>query len=138
VNNFARALPWCCVLLVAAPTAVLAQAASDPELAQFRSAYTSGEGLAYVVIKDERGERIYRYGDISRLTARQDPRGYVLFSCALPHVFAPHRAEDRALLKRAEVVTAADPRFAELDAKYLAGCHNPFVKSALGKPRGGS
>jgi hypothetical protein len=138
VNNLLRSLPLCAALGVAAPAAVLAQAAGDPELAQFRSAYTSGEGFAYVVIKDDQGERVYRYGDVSRLTAKKDPRGYVLFTCALPHVFAPERAQDRAALKRAEVVKAGDPRFAELDAKYLAGCHNPFVKSALPKPKGAS
>jgi hypothetical protein len=49
----------------------------DPDLAKFRSAYTSGDGIAYVVIKDDKGEHIYRYGDASRLTAKRDTRGYV-------------------------------------------------------------
>jgi len=33
-------------------------------------------------------------------------------------------------------VKPGDPRFAELDGKYLAGCKNPFVKSAI--PKGAS
>jgi hypothetical protein len=32
------------------------QRAVDPDLAQLRAAYTSGEGLAYVVTNDEKGE----------------------------------------------------------------------------------
>ena len=58
-----------------APAFAAEQAAVDPNLAQFRAAYTSGEGLAYVVISDERGEHIYRYGDASRLTAKKDTDG---------------------------------------------------------------
>ena len=54
----------------------------DPDLAKFRAAYTSGDGIAYVVINDEKGERIYRYGDASRLTAKKDTRGYMLFTCS--------------------------------------------------------
>lgn len=111
-----------------------AEAAVDPELARFRSAYTSGDGIAYVVIKDEKGgERIYRYGDASRLTAKRDPRGYMLFTCAAPHVFVTQKPEDKAALKEAEVVKAGEPRFAELDAKYVANCRNPLVKSAVPK-----
>jgi hypothetical protein len=54
------------------------------------AAYTSGEDLAYVVIKDEKGEQVYRYGDASRLTAkREDSRGYMLFTCASLRVFLP-------------------------------------------------
>jgi len=37
-------------VIVAAPIAAAAQQASDADLARFRTAYTSGEGLAYVVI----------------------------------------------------------------------------------------
>jgi len=107
------------------------QAIPDAELAQFRAAYTSGEGLAYVVIKDEKGEQVYRYGDASRLTAKKDTRGYMLFTCASPHVFLPQKAEDKAALLKAEVVKPDDARFAELDSKYLTGCHNPLVKSAI-------
>jgi hypothetical protein len=106
----------------------------DPDLAKFRSAYTSGDGLAYVVIKDDRGERIYRYGDASRLTAKRDSRGYLLFTCAAPHVFVVEKPEDKTALMRAEVVKVGEPRFAELDSKYVSGCHNPLVKSAI--PRG--
>jgi hypothetical protein len=105
----------------------------DPALAQFRAAYTAGDGISYVVIPDEKGERIYRYGDASRLTAKKDPRGYMLFTCAAPHVFVQDKAEDKAALLKAKVVKADDPAFAALDAKYLAGCKNPLVKSALPK-----
>ena len=107
------------------------QSATDPELAAFRNAYTSGDGLAYVVINDEKGERIYRYGDASRLTAKKDTRGYLLFTCASPHVFVPQKAEDKAALMKAKVVKAGEPGFAEFDAKYLSGCRNPLVKSAI-------
>jgi len=106
----------------------------DPDLAKFRSAYTSGDGIAYVVIKDDKGERIYRYGDASRLTAKRDTRGYVLFTCAAPHVFVVQKPEDKTALMKAEVVKAGESRFAELDSKYVSSCHNPLVKSAI--PRG--
>ena len=107
----------------------------DPALAQFRAAYTAGDGIAYVVIPGEKGERIYRYGDASRLTAKKDPRGYMLFTCAAPHVFVQEKAEDKAALLKAKVVKADDAGFAELDAKYLAGCKNPLVKSAIPKKK---
>ena len=80
-------------VIVAAPIAAAAQQASDAELARFRTAYTSGEGLAYVVINDAAGEHIYRYGDVSRLTAKKNPRGYMLFTCTAPHVFLPEKPE---------------------------------------------
>ena len=112
-----------------------AQPAPDPDLARFRSAYTSGDGIAYVVINDEKGERIYRYGDASRLTAKKDTRGYMLFTCASPHVFVPQQPEDKAALMKAEVVKAGEPRFAELDRKYVSNCRNPFVKSAMPKAK---
>jgi hypothetical protein len=121
------------VAILAAPIPIAAQQASDPDLARFRTAYTSGEGLAYVVINDAKGEHIYRYGDASRLTAKKNPRGYMLFTCAAPHVFLPEKPEDKAALVKAEVVKPGDPRFGELDAKYVNDCHNPFVKSALPK-----
>jgi hypothetical protein len=105
----------------------------DPQLTQFRQAYTSGDGLAYVVIKSKDGERLYRYGDASRLTAKKDTRGYMLFTCARPHVFLQDKAEDKAALTTAEVVKPGEARFAELDAKYLSGCRNPLVKSAVPK-----
>lgn len=107
----------------------------DPALAQFRAAYTAGDGIAYVVIPGEKGERIYRYGDASRLTAKKDPRGYMLFTCAAPHVFVQEKAEDKAALLKAKVVKADDAGFADLDAKYLAGCKNPLVKSAIPKKK---
>jgi hypothetical protein len=119
--------------LLIAPALAAEQPSADPDLAQFRSAYTSGDGLAYVVIKDDKGEHIYRYGDASRLTAKKDTRGYMLFTCAAPHVFLPQRAEDKSALLKAEVVKSGDPRFAELDSKYLSGCKNPLVKSAIPK-----
>jgi hypothetical protein len=120
--------------LVAGSLVVLAQQATpDPDLAKFRDAYTSGDGLAYVVIQDDKGERIYRFGDASRLTAKKDQRGFMLFTCAAPHVFLAQKAEDKAALQKAEVVKSGDPRFAELDSKYLSGCRNPLVKSAIPK-----
>jgi hypothetical protein len=116
------------------PAVAAEQAPADPALAQFRTAYTSGEGLAYVVVNDDqKGQQIYRYGDASRAAAKKDQRGYMLFTCASPHVLMPQRPEDKAALLKAEVVKAGSPRFAELDAKYLANCRNPFVKSAIHK-----
>jgi hypothetical protein len=119
--------------LAATPALGAEQPAPDPDLSQFRNAYTSGDGLAYVVIKKNGGEEVYRYGDASRLTAKKDTRGYMLFTCAAPHVFLPQKPEDKAALRGAEVVKAGEPRFAELDAKYVSGCRNPFVKSAIPK-----
>jgi hypothetical protein len=120
--------------LVAGSLVALAQQATpDPDLAKFRDAYTSGDGLAYVVIQDDKGERIYRFGDASRLTAKKDQRGFMLFTCAAPHVFLTQKPEDKAALQKAEVVKSGDPRFAELDSKYLSGCRNPLVKSAIPK-----
>ncbi len=120
--------------------AALAQAVPSPGsgepkafLAKFWEAYTAGEGLAYVVIKDGTGERVYRYGNISRAAARKDPRGFVLFTCASPHIFIVEEVADQADLLNAAVVKAGEPGFAELDAKYISGCHNPFVKSAIPK-----
>ena len=113
------------------PPAQTAPASADPELSAFRNAYTTGDGLAYVVINDEKGERIYRYGDASRLAAKRDTRGYMLFTCASPHVFLQQKPEDKEALKKAKVVRTGEPGFAELDAKYLSGCRNPLVKSAI-------
>lgn len=113
-----------------------AQPAADPDLAKFRSEYTSGDGIAYVVIKDEKGEHIFRYGDASRLTAKRDTRGYMLFTCAAPHVFVVQKPEDKSALMKAEVVKSGAPRFAELDSKYIASCRNPLVKSAIPKGKG--
>jgi hypothetical protein len=103
------------------------KAAAD--LRQFRAAYISGDGLTYLVIGDEKGERIYRYGDVSRLAAKKDKHAYTLFTCDTAHVFMPEKPEDLAALMRATVVTHVDPRFAELDAKYLLDC--PHAKSAI-------
>ena len=113
--------------------ALAQQTVADPELAKFREAYTSGDGLAYVVIRDDKGEQIYRYGDASRLTAKKDQRGFMLFTCAAPHVFLTQKPEDKAALQKAEVVKSGDARFADLDSKYLSGCRNPLVKSAIPK-----
>jgi hypothetical protein len=113
--------------------ALAQQTTLDPDLTKFRDAYTSGDGLAYVVIRDDKGERIYRYGDASRLTAKKDQQGYMLFTCAAPHVFLAQKPEDKAALQKAEVVKSGDPRFTELDSKYLAGCRNPLVNSAIPK-----
>ena len=107
--------------------------AVEPELAPFRTAYTTGDGLTYVVITDEKGEYLYRYGDASRLAAKKDERGYMLFTCLAPHVFLPDNAADKSQLLKAKVVKQSDPEFSALDAKYISGCKNPFVKSALPK-----
>jgi hypothetical protein len=119
------------ISVFAAPAFAADEPAVDADLVQFRAAYTSGDGLAYVVINDDKGEHVYRYGDASRLTAKKDTRGYMLFTCTSPHVFMPQKAEDKAALSKAVVVKPGDPRFGELDTKYLADCHNPFVKSAI-------
>lgn len=127
------------VALVAAPMfagAAFAQGTPAPapqpdELAQFRAAYTSGTGLAYVVVPGEQGEKIYRYGDASRETAKKDNRGFMLFTCNSPHVFVAQDPKTKETLLKAKVVKAGEERFAELDAKYLAGCKNPLVKSAI-------
>ena len=42
---------------------------------------------------------------------------------------------DKAALLKARVVKSGEPEFADLDAKYLAGCKNPLVKSALPKTK---
>jgi len=105
----------------------------DAGLTEFRAAYTSGDGLAYVVIKDEKGERIFRYGDESRLAAKLGTRGYTLFTCNEPWTLSPQKGEDAAILLKATVVKRGDPQFADLDAKYLAMCNNPLVKSAIPK-----
>jgi hypothetical protein len=128
-----RSIGVIAAIVAAIPFAALAQQSGDADLARFRSEYISGEGLAYVVINDQKGEHVYRYGDASRLSAKKDSRGYMLFTCAAPHVFLSEKAEDKAALEKAQVVKPGDARFAELDGKYLAGCNNPFVKSAIPK-----
>lgn len=110
---------------------------SDAALEQFRTAYTSGKGLSYVVVNDEKGERVYRYGDASREAAKKDKRGFMLFTCNTPRVFISDSVKDRAALATAKVVKADEPGFADLDAKYLKGCRNPFVKSAIPKGKQG-
>ena len=54
------------------PPARMDTSQPDPDLAKFRAAYTSGDGISYVVINDAQGERIYRYGDAAWLTAKRD------------------------------------------------------------------
>ena len=104
---------------------------TGPALERFRAAYEAGSGLSYVVVADEKGERVYRYGDASRAAAKKDKRGFMMFTCALPHMFETDRISHRTALTKARVVHAGDPGFAELDARYLQGCRNPFVKSAV-------
>lgn len=116
--------------LMATPV-LAADPAPDPELANFRSAYTTGDGLAYVVVPEEKGEKIYRYGDASRQAAKKDLRGYMLFTCNAPHVFVVQDPKSKAALLKAKVVKANEPGYADLDAKYIANCKNPLVKSAL-------
>ena len=57
----------------------------------------------------------------------------MLFTCNSPRVFVSDSISDRAQLAKAKVVQVGESTFAELDAKYLAGCRNPFVKSAIPK-----
>jgi hypothetical protein len=105
---------------------------TGPGLERFRAAYEAGSGLTYVVITNDKGEqRIYRYGDASREAAKKDKRGFMLFTCAAPHVFETDRISHRVALAGAKVVHAGKPGFADLDARYLEGCRNPFVKSAV-------
>jgi len=119
------------VFSAAAPAVAAEPSAADPDLVQFRQAYTTGSGLAYVVIKDEKGDKVYRYGDASRQAAQKDTRGYMLFTCNLPHVFVVQKPTDKAALLKARVVKVGEPEFSELDIKYLTDCKNPLVKSAL-------
>jgi hypothetical protein len=114
-------------------SAASAQAPEDVELEQFRAAYISGAGLAYILLRDEKGERLYRYGDASREAAKRDRVGYMLFTCAAPHMFLRRDPKARASLAQARVVNPGDRDFAELDRRYLAGCRNPMVKSAMPK-----
>jgi hypothetical protein len=57
----------------------------------------------------------------------------MLFTCSSPHVFIPQKPDDKTALMKAEVVKAGEPRFAELDRKYVSNCRNPLVKSAIPK-----
>jgi hypothetical protein len=108
---------------------------TGPAIEKFRAAYETGQGLSYVVLKNEKGERIYRYGDASRAAAKKERSGFMLFTCMLPHVFEVDRISHRAQLATAKVVHAGEPGFEELDARYLKGCPNPLVKSALPKAK---
>jgi hypothetical protein len=107
-------------------------AAADADLAQFRAAYTSGNGLAYVLFNNKEGQHVHRFGDESRLAAEQRLGEYKLFTCNTPRVFTTRNAEDKDALLTAIVVKSGDPRFAELDAKYVSGCNNT-VPSAISK-----
>ena len=108
---------------------------TGPAIERFRAAYESGQGLSYVVLKDSKGERIYRYGDASRAAAKKERSGFMLFTCLRPHVFDLDRLSHRALLATAKVVHAGEAGFEELDAKYVKGCPNPMVKSAIPKAK---
>jgi len=57
---------------------------------------------------------------------------YKLFRCNTLRVFTIQNAEDKAALLTATVVKPSNPRFAELDAKYVSGCNN-LVPSAIPK-----
>jgi hypothetical protein len=105
-------------------------AQGDAGLEKFKAAYT---GLSYVVVNDGKEERVYRYGDASREAAKKDSRGFMLFTCTHPKVMVSDSVTDRELLAKARVVQAGEPEFAALDAKYLSGCRNPLVKSAIPK-----
>jgi hypothetical protein len=104
---------------------------ADADLALFRAAYTSGDGLAYVVVKGAKDERLYRYGDESRSASKKDPGAYTLYTCNERHLFVLQKEEDRAALLKAAVVKFGEPGFLELDAKYVSGCNNPDIKSAV-------
>jgi hypothetical protein len=104
---------------------------ADGDLALFRAAYTSGDGLAYVVIKGAKDERIYRFGDESRSASKKDAGAYTLYTCNERHLFVLQNQEDRGALLRAAVVKFGEPGFLELDAKYVSGCSNPDIKSAI-------
>jgi hypothetical protein len=104
---------------------------ADADLEPFRPAYTSGDGLAYVVIRDAKDERIYRYGDESRSAAKKDAGAYTLYTCNERHLFVLQHEEDRAALLKATVIKAGERRFLELDAKYVSGCNNPDIRSAV-------
>ncbi len=108
-------------------------AQGDAALEKFKAAYTAGKGLSYVVVNDGKEERVYRYGDASREAAKKDSRGFMLFTCTHPKVMVSDSVSDRELLGKARVVQAGEPDFATLDAKYLKGCKNPLVKSAIPK-----
>ena len=108
---------------------------TGPGLEKFRTAYETGTGLTYVLINDEKGERVYRYGDASREAAKKDKRGFMLFTCASPHVFDTDRISHRVALAGAKVVHAGEPGFEDLDARYLKDCRNPLVKSAVPKAK---
>jgi hypothetical protein len=101
-------------------TAAFAQAPEDVELEQFRAAYISGTGLAYVLLRNDKGERLYRYGETSREAARRDRVGYMLFTCAAPHMFLRRDPRARAALSKARVVNPGNPDFAGLDRRQAA------------------
>jgi hypothetical protein len=98
----------------------------DADPAPFRAAYTSGDGLAYVVIRGTKDERIYRYGNESRSASKKDAGAYTLYTCNERHSFDLQDQEDRAALLKAAVVKFGEPGFLELDAKYVSGCNNPI------------
>ena len=108
---------------------------TGPAIEKFRAAYESGQGLSYVVMKDDKSERIYRYGDASREAAKKEKAGFMLFTCLRPHVLDLDRITHRAKLATAKVVHAGEPGFEDLDARYLKGCVNPLVKTAIPKAR---
>ena len=104
---------------------------ADADLELFRAAYTSGDGLTYVVTRDTKEERIYRYGDESRSAAKKDAEAYTLYTCNERHLLVLQNQMDRAALLKATIVKAGEPRFLELDAKYVSGCNNPDIRSAV-------
>jgi hypothetical protein len=123
------------VLLIVRQHSAAQEKSEAERLEEFRSAYLAGSGFSYVVIRQGDAERIYRYGDASRRTAEGDRVGYMLFTCASPHAFLARDPKARAALAVARVVRRGEPDFAELDRKYLEGCRNPLVRSALRKAR---
>jgi hypothetical protein len=131
VKKLAVAAAFGAIMGAALLSAPLLADDTGPGMERFRAAYEAGKGLSYVIVKDDKGERVYRYGDASREAAKRERSGFMLFTCLAPHVFETDRISHRAALATAKVVHVTDPEFAELDARYLTGCKNPFVKSAL-------
>ena len=77
---------------------------ADGNLALFRAAYTSWDGLAYVVIKGGKDERIYRYGDESRSASKKDAGAYTLYTCNERHFFVLQNQERQRLSNSASQV----------------------------------
>jgi hypothetical protein len=116
-------------------TRMLSLAADKPdaeaELTSFWAANTSGDGLAYVVIKGAKDEPIYRYGDEIAISI-EERCGSLHAVCqqGTPCV-RPAGSGDRTALRKATVVKFGEPGFRELEARYVSECNNPDIRSAV-------